>query len=67
MAGDFDVDRKDSTKFSQVLHFGLQNLDASDLDEWIVMDTFRKGAGTVDVPAECSSQPDPATTTTPPP
>jgi hypothetical protein len=64
MSGDFYVDRKDSTKFWQVLHFGLQNLYASDLDEWIVMDTFRTGAGTVDVPAECSSQPDPATTTT---
>jgi hypothetical protein len=62
VAGDFYVDRKDPTKFWQVLHSGLQNLYASDLDEWIVMDTFRRGAGTVTLPEECRAQPVPTTT-----
>lgn len=67
MSGDFYVDRKDSTTFWQVLHFALQNLYASDLDEWMIMDTFRRGPGKVEVPEECLAQPDPATTTTTPP
>jgi hypothetical protein len=53
MLGDFYVDRKDPTKFWQVLHFGLQNLYDEQLDEWIVMDTFERGAGTVTLPEEC--------------
>ena len=59
VSGDFYVDRKDSTKFWQVLHFGLQNLYATDLDEWMIMDTFRRGPGTVTLPEECRAQPDP--------
>lgn len=65
MVGDFYVDRKDSTKFWQVLHSGLQNLYDRELDEWIVMDTSRRGAGTVTLPEECAALPDtsvPATT-----
>src|SRR5262249_4304580 len=65
MSGDFYVDRNDSTKFWQVLHFGLQNIYASDLDEWMVMSSFRRGPGTVTVPEECLQQPEtPSTTTT---
>jgi hypothetical protein len=66
MAGDFYVDQKDSTKFWQVLHSGLQNLYDRELDEWIVMDTFARGAGKVTLPAECSAQPDTTPTTTVP-
>jgi hypothetical protein len=66
MSGDFYVDRKDHTKFWQVLHFGLHNLYATDLDEWIVMDTFRRGAGTVELPEECTAQPESTTTTVTP-
>ncbi len=66
MVGDFYVDAKDSTKFWQVLHSGLQNLYDRELDEWIVMDSFRRGAGTVTLPEECSAQPDPTVTTAAP-
>jgi hypothetical protein len=55
MLGDFYVDRKDPTTFWQVLHFGLQNLYDKQLDEWIVMDTFQRGAGKVDLPEECAA------------
>jgi hypothetical protein len=65
MLGDFYVDRKDPTKFWQVLHFGLQNLYDEQLDEWIVMDTFDRGAGTVTLPEECADATTPTTTTAP--
>jgi hypothetical protein len=66
MSGDFYVDRKDSTKFWQVLHFGLQNIYAADLDEWMIMDSFTRGPGTVELPEECLRG-DTTTTTTAPP
>ncbi|HEY3669734.1 MAG TPA: hypothetical protein VGN51_02285 [Acidimicrobiia bacterium] len=53
MLGDFYVDQKDPTKFWQVLHFGLHNLYDPQLDEWMVMDTFSRRAGTVHLPEEC--------------
>jgi len=65
MLGDFYVDRKDPTKFWQVLHFGLQNLYDEQLDEWIVMDSFDRGAGTVTLPEECATAVAPTTTTGP--
>jgi hypothetical protein len=66
MSGDFYVDRNDSKQFWQVLHFGFQNIYASDLDEWMIMDSFRRGPGKVTVPEECLAWAL-ATTTTPPP
>jgi hypothetical protein len=66
MSGDFYVDRKDSTKFWQVLHFGLQNLYAADLDEWMIMDSFTRGPGTVELPEECLQGDTTTTTSTPP-
>jgi hypothetical protein len=58
MLGDFYVDRKNPEVFWQVLHFGLQNLYDPDLDEWIVMDSFKPGrAGAVTLPEECASAP----------
>jgi hypothetical protein len=49
-----------------VLDFGLHNLYAADLDEWMVMDTFRRGPGTVSLPEECAAQPEATTTTAAP-
>jgi hypothetical protein len=63
LQGDVYVDRRDHTKVWQVLHFGIQNLYATDLDEWIVMDDFRRGAGKVELPEECAAQPEVTTTT----
>jgi hypothetical protein len=63
MLGDFYVDAKDPTTFWRVLHFGLQNLYDPQLDEWMMMDTFSRRAGTVTLPEECepppTSSPDP--------
>ena len=55
MIGDFYVDRDDPTTFRQVLHFGVQNLYDAELDEWMVMKTFRHRPGTVDLPDECKT------------
>ena len=38
-----------------VLHFGVQNLYDAELDEWMVMKTFRHRPGTVDLPDECKT------------
>jgi hypothetical protein len=53
MQGDFYVHWSDSSKFWQVLHYGLQNLLDPALDEWIIMHTFSDASGEVTLPAEC--------------
>jgi hypothetical protein len=66
MSGDIYVDRKDPTKLSKLLHFGLQNLYDTNLDEWIVIDHSKTSAGEVTLPDECASAPVGATAPTPP-
>jgi hypothetical protein len=44
---DLFTDPKDSTKFYQVLHFGLQNIYDPALDEWIFLDKFSSRPGTI--------------------
>ena len=42
-------------------------VDAKDsTNEWIVMDSCRRGAALVTLPEECSAQPDPTATTVAP-
>lgn len=55
LIADFSVDRSDSHKFRQVLHFGLQNLHDPSLDEWIVMQTFSDKPGNVVLPDACTN------------
>ena len=55
MLGDFYVDQEDSTKFWEVLHFGLHNLYDPALDEWIIIDTFEDTPGEVTLPPECAA------------
>lgn len=50
---DIYVDESDPTTFRRVLHFGFQNLYAPDLDEWIVMHSFKHAAGAVTLPPTC--------------
>ena len=53
--GDIYVDREDSCKFYKILHFGLQNIYAPGLDEWIVINKLEACAGEVTLPQACSS------------
>jgi hypothetical protein len=53
LLGDFYVDRKDSSKFWKVLHFGIQNLYTPDLDEWIVLDKLQHCPGEIILPPAC--------------
>jgi hypothetical protein len=55
MSGDFYVDPADSTKFWQVLHFGVQNLYDPEQDEWIRIHRMDDNAGAVELPGECAS------------
>jgi hypothetical protein len=55
--GDIYVDQHDRGTFWQVLPFGLQNLYDPELDEWLVMDTFRHRPGRVTLPARCPPPP----------
>ncbi|MDP1879526.1 MAG: hypothetical protein Q8K60_01140 [Parachlamydiaceae bacterium] len=48
--GDFFVDRNNPKKFWQVLHFGIQNLYAPHLDEWIFIHKFKKCPGEIILP-----------------
>jgi len=50
---DIYVDERDPTTFWRVLHFGFQNLYDPNLDEWIVMHTFKHTAGAVTLPPTC--------------
>jgi hypothetical protein len=54
MAGDIYVDADDATVWRRLLHFGIQNAYAADLDEWIILDEFEHAPGDVDLPAECT-------------
>ncbi|MET8355449.1 hypothetical protein [Micromonospora sp. NPDC005171] len=47
------VDQRDSTRWWQVLQFGLQNLFDPELDEWFTMDTFDHRPGEVTLPDRC--------------
>lgn len=51
--GDFFVDAENSKKFRQVLHFGIQNLYAPHLDEWIFIHKFKKTPGKIKLPPLC--------------
>jgi hypothetical protein len=51
--GDIYVDQDDRSTFWQVLQFGIQNLYDPELDEWLVMDTFKHKPGTVTLPRRC--------------
>ena len=55
LIADFSVDKSDSHKFWQVLHFGLQNLFDPNLDEWIVMQQFSSKPGNVVLPDACQN------------
>ena len=61
MSGDIYVDRKDPTKFWQVLQFGIQNLYDPEQDEWIVINKIDEEAGAVTLPAECATAAAPPT------
>jgi hypothetical protein len=50
---DVYVDESDPTTFWRVLHFGFQNIYDPNLDEWIVMHSFRHAAGAVTLPPTC--------------
>ncbi len=65
MAGDFYVDRDDPTTLSKVLHFGLQNLYAPELDEWIIIDEASDEPGEVSLPDECADAAPPSAPPTP--
>jgi hypothetical protein len=52
--GDIYVDQKNPSTFWQVLQFGIQNLYDPELDEWLVMDTFKHKPGKVTLPRRCS-------------
>ena len=52
--GDIYVDQNDSCKFLKVLHFGLQNIYAPGLDEWIVINKFQDCPGEIMLPPACS-------------
>jgi hypothetical protein len=51
--GDFFVDGKDPSKFWQVLHFGIQNIYAPHLDEWIFIHKFNKCPSEIILPPLC--------------
>lgn len=51
--GDFFVDSTDSSKFWQVLHFGIQNLYDPNLDEWIFIQKFKDCPGKIILPPAC--------------
>lgn len=55
LSADIYVDRRDRTVFWKVLHFGLQNIYAPNLDEWIVLDHFEHCSGEVILPPPLST------------
>jgi hypothetical protein len=55
--GDIYVEQGDRGTFWQVLQFGVQNLYDPQLDEWLVMDTFRHRPGRVTLPGRCPPPP----------
>ena len=55
MSGDIYVDRKDASKFWQVLQFGIQNLYDPEQDEWIRIDKISDEPGKVTLPKECAA------------
>jgi len=55
--GDIYADRKDPSKFWQVLQFGIQNLYAPEQDEWIRIGKISDKPGKVTLPEECSTVP----------
>ena len=57
--GDIYVDQNNRQRFWQVLQFGVQNLYDPELDEWLVMDTFRQRPGKVKLPERCPPPPAP--------
>jgi hypothetical protein len=61
MSGDLYVDRKDPTKFWQVLQFGIQNLYDPEQDEWIKITELDDTAGDVTLPDECATAAVPST------
>lgn len=52
--GDIYVDQECSCKFVKVLHFGLQNIYAPGLDEWIIIHKFEDCPGEINLPSACS-------------
>ncbi len=52
-SSDLYVGQGRHTTWWQVLHFGLQNVYAPDMDEWIKMRTWSLKPGKVQLPAEC--------------
>ncbi|WP_328849275.1 hypothetical protein OG423_19445 [Micromonospora zamorensis] len=51
--GDIYVDQRDSSRWWQVLQFGLQNIFDPELDEWFTLDTFDNRPGEVTLPDRC--------------
>jgi hypothetical protein len=54
LSADIYVDQKDSRKFWKVLHYGLQNLYAPNLDEWIILNKFSDCPGEIRLPSACN-------------
>lgn len=54
LSADIYVDRKDSTKFVKVLHFGLQNIYDPNLDEWIIINKTSDHPGKIVLPEPCT-------------
>lgn len=50
---DIYVDQNDSSKFWQVLHFGLQNIYDPELDEWIFIEKMSSCPGKIKLPPVC--------------
>lgn len=50
---DIYVDSQDARIWRQVLHYGYQNLYAKELDEWMVLDTWKLKPGKVKLPGVC--------------
>jgi len=53
--GDIYVARGNSSRFWQVLQFGIQNLFDPQLDEWLRMNTWSAEPGEVKLPAKCEN------------
>lgn len=53
LSADIYVDQEDSSKIWKLLHFGLQNIYAPNLDEWIVIHKMDNCPGEVVLPRAC--------------
>jgi hypothetical protein len=56
--GDIYVDEDNSCKIWQLLHFGLQNIYAPGLDEWIKITSMQDCPGEIIIPDACTGETD---------